>query len=53
MNEEVKIQCRCGCGREVKPKKPWHVFFSAKCKNNYYREMIHKGRAAVERQESN
>lgn len=42
--EMPKIVCLCGCGRQFRPKTAWHMFFSAKCKHRYSREMARRGR---------
>ena len=35
------IECACGCGREFKPKRWWHIYFSTKCRiKNWHRRQV-------------
>lgn len=39
-----KIECLCGCGKQFIAHTGWHVFYSAKCKHNYNRQMARLGK---------
>ena len=29
-------KCACGCGKELKPRRPWHRYFSATCRKRKF-----------------